>query len=119
MQVWKNYDARQLQELSTGTPFLQDPRERVCPACGATDVRSYLYKSDRNGRPTLIGYSWSTNCHRYSGSTGPYPDGLIFDDPMDQLSPDIRDRLQYDLDQLFEYLDEQWDRGSLPQRFTF
>ena len=119
MSAWKNFNSQQLQALTTGTPFPQDPQERVCPACGATDVRSYLYKSDRNGRPTIIGYSWSTNCHRYTGSTSAYPDGLTFNDPMEELPPEERDRLQYNLDQLFEYLNEQWDIGSLPQRFRF
>ena len=119
MSAWKNFDAQQLKALTTGTSFLQNPRERVCPACGATDVRAYLYKSDRNGRPTLIGYAWSTNCHRYAGSTGPYPDGLTFDDPMDDLPPEERDRLQYNLEKLFKYLDEKWDEGLLPQRFRF
>ena len=66
---WKNFDREQLKVLSTGTPFLQDPREETCPVCGATDVRSYLYLSDRDGRPILIGYSRSTNCLRYDGST--------------------------------------------------
>ena len=119
MSTWKNYDAQQLHALTTGTPsFLQKPRERECPACGATDVRSYLYRSDRNGQPILIGYSWSTNCHRYTGSTGPLPDGLSFDDPMDDL-PQERKRLRNDLDELVDYLDDQWDRGALPQRFSF
>ena len=120
MSTWKNYDAQQLHALTTGTPsFLQKPRERECPACGATDVRSYLYRSDRNGQPILIGYSWSTNCHRYTGSTGPLPDGLTFDDPMDDLPPEERKRLRNDLDELVDYLDDQWDRGALPQRFSF
>jgi hypothetical protein len=120
VSTWKNYDAQQLHALTTGTPsFLQKPRERECPACGATDVRSYLYRSDRNGQPILIGYSWSTNCHRYTGSTGPLPDGLTFDDPMDDLPPEERKRLRNDLDELVDYLDDQWDRGALPQRFSF
>ena len=119
MPGWKNFDTEQLRALAAGTPFLQDPGERLCPACGVRDVRSYLYKSDRDGRPTLIGYSWSTNCHRFDGSTGPYPTGMTFDDPMDDMPAQDRKRLRGDLDQLFAYLDELWDNGRLPQSFRF
>jgi hypothetical protein len=35
------------------------------------------------------------------------------------LPPQERKRLRNDLDELFDYLDDQWDRGALPQRFSF
>ena len=38
---------------------------------------------------------------------------------MADLAPQERTRLRYDLDGLFGYLDDQWDRGALPQRFSF
>jgi hypothetical protein len=95
---WKNFDSEHVRALAAGTPFRQEPGERICPACGVRDVRSYLYRSDGDGRPTLIGSSWPANCHRYDGSTGPYPTGMAFDDPMDELAAEDRRKLRGDLD---------------------
>jgi hypothetical protein len=114
---WRNFDHVQIQALARGPRFRDAPGERACPACGVKAVRSYLYGSERNGNPTVISYTWCSNCHRYSGSTAPRPDGLEFNDPLDQLPTAERQELREDLTGLLSYLDRLWNEGALPQRF--
>jgi len=91
-----------------------EPSERVCPACGSTSIRFYLQGSMRNDHQILFSYVWCSRCRRYHGSTGPVPDGLVFEDPL------ASDALEWGAkgDTFFARLDDAWGRGVLPQRFT-
>jgi hypothetical protein len=115
---WRNFDYDQIQALARGPRFRDAPGERACPACGVRAVRSYLHAGERLGNPIVMGYTWCANCHRYNGSTGPKPEGLEFDDPLERLPPPERSELGQDLISLLTYLDRLWDEGVLPQRIS-
>jgi CTP:molybdopterin cytidylyltransferase MocA len=115
---WRNFDHEQIQALARGPRFRDAPGERVCPACGATTVRTYFQGGERLGNPILMTYTWCANCHRYSGATGPKPTGLEFDDPLERVPPPERSELGQDLVRLLTYLDQLWDEGVLPQRIS-
>jgi rubredoxin len=114
---WRPFEPDQIAALAAGPRFIEAPAERVCPACGVTAVRSYLHGGERLGNPIVMGYTWCANCHRYSGSTGPKPPGLEFDDPLERRPPDEHRNLG--LIRLLIYLDRLWDEGVLPQRMSF
>lgn len=88
-------------------------QEHVCPACHAEKVRTYLQKSARNGHPIMFGYVWCGNYRRYHGSTGPMPNGLDFEDPLQSERLEWGDKG----DAFFEKLDRAWNTGVLPQRY--
>src|SRR5690348_3912895 len=111
------FDTAEIQALAAGPRFVDQPVERLCPACGKRGVRTYMYGSDRQGRPTIISYTWCTSCRRYHGSVGPRPDGLRFNDPLSHMSRDERKALERKGAELFRTLDELWNSGALPQQF--
>jgi hypothetical protein len=89
-------------------PFWKDQAERTCPACGQVSVRNYMHYSDPQRPGTrVISYTWCANCWRsafYTGEAPPVP----FTDPFAELN---RGKIR------IEFLNEQWDKGVLPQRF--
>jgi hypothetical protein len=93
-------------------------RERRCPACGETRVRSYFHPSsrwlgpDRPPAPTLQSYGWCASCHRYDGSTGPLPAGFTVNDPLSEAD---QNRFAGDLFGFLDHLNTLWDEGKLPQ----
>ncbi|WP_154402637.1 hypothetical protein [Nocardioides speluncae] len=83
-----------------------------CPNCNGV-VRHYRYEGRRPGAQTLISYIWCPTCKHYYGSTGPLPAGLQVDDPLRDLTPDERLRLESNLALFFHRLDELWDADLL------
>jgi hypothetical protein len=61
----------------------------------------------------VISYVWCSSCHRYVGSTGPLSATTKISDP---LSSDDHSVLDEDLAALLKYLDELWDKGTLPPK---
>lgn len=115
----RNYEPREVQALAAERNFLRDQSEWKCPACGKVSVRTYLYRADRPGHPTVISYTWCASCRRTQGSTGPLPKGLSFDDPWGDLTPEERLRKEASFDAMFAELDSLWAKGVLPQRFQW
>jgi hypothetical protein len=91
-----------------GPPFSEDQSERKCPACGHVSVRTYMHYSEPLEPGTrAIGYTWCANCWRasfYTTEAPPEP----FTDPFARLD---RGKIK------IEFLNEQWDKGVLPQKF--
>lgn len=114
----KAFEWGHIQSLGAGPRFIDNPVERECPACGNAAVRTYMYRSDRPGRETVISYTWCAVCRRFSGSTGPRPGRLDFADPLRSLSSGEREEMESDTDRFFETLDRMWESGLLPQQFN-
>ena len=100
----------QVAALTAGPSFLLEPEERICPACGACAVRTYLTTADRARRPTLISYVWCAACRRFVGTRTARPPGLVFTDP-------LAGAFDGSVTDFFEHLDQLWDAGVLPQAF--
>lgn len=113
----REYDQSQIPALVAGPRFIDEPTERICPACGHRAVRTYVYRNTGPGRTARITYSWCASCRRFKGWTGPDSDGLKFSDPLESLSQDDRNEMTRDLDEFFKTLDKLWESGELPQRF--
>lgn len=114
----REFDYEQVSALLSGPRFVDEPTERVCPACGALAVRTYVRRGASGERATRITYSWCASCRRFKGWTGPDPGDLEFFDPLGALSEQkVRD-LQRNFDGFLRVLDEKWDAGELPQNFT-
>lgn len=113
----REFDSAQVQRLLAGPSFTEDTSERVCPACGAASVRTYVHRRTGAGRPALITYSWCAACRRFKGWTGPDSGELAFTDPLADLSAAGRRELERDFDAFLRRLDGLWDSGELPQRF--
>ncbi|MFC5028773.1 hypothetical protein C8250_025920 [Streptomyces sp. So13.3] len=113
----QEFDSGQVEQLLAGARFVDDPAERVCPACGQQAVRTYVDRRGAPARPVLITYSWCASCRRHKGWTGPDLGDLGFDDPLQELSATERDALSRDFDAFLRRLDALWEEGRLPQRF--
>lgn len=109
---WTSYNSTQISLLAEKAEEEGFQNERSCPVCARRKVRTYGYLSSRTTGPTLISYSWCSNCHRFWGGTGPRPVGLRLDDPLDESE---HERYDHDLDALLDHLDQLWDEGVLPQ----
>jgi hypothetical protein len=118
MTHWAGFSGDQVAALTAGPSFLLEPGERACPACGACAVRAYLTAADRARRPTLISYVWCSACRRFVGTRAGRPDGLVFPDPLADLSAADRHALEGSLTGFLAHLDQLWDDGVLPQTFT-
>lgn len=117
---WKPYTREEVAELSTTAAPPTSKEERLCPACGQRAVRRYYHEMDggRRGHPVGMSYTWCSNCHRYTSSTGVPRSSLYdFDDPSDGSDALARLRRE-DLIGLLDHLDALWDSGVLPQEFT-
>ncbi|MFI2236629.1 hypothetical protein [Streptomyces chrestomyceticus] len=113
-----NFSSSEVNTLLSSKPFTEEPREQTCPSCGAQSARTYVYRSNRGSRPTLITYTWCATCRKFKGWTGPDLGDLTFSDPLENIAQSERETLTHDLDRLFRFLDELWESGSLPQHFT-
>ncbi|MEU1198421.1 hypothetical protein ABZ446_19570 [Streptomyces sp. NPDC005813] len=113
----REFDADQVRELVAGPKFYEDRSERVCPACGHSAVRTYVYRGHIRVRPSLISYMWCAHCRRFKGWTGPDLGTFDFTDPMETLSTDQRAAMAQDFGGFFRNPDRLWDSGELPQRF--
>lgn len=112
----REFDAEQVRQLVAGPKFVDEPTERVCPACGKQAVRTYIYRHVGPYRTVRMTYSWCASCRRFKGWTGPDM-GPDFDDPLLDLSDTARNDLLDDLASLFAHLDTLWETGRLPQTF--
>ncbi|MEU5777581.1 hypothetical protein ABZ819_30305 [Streptomyces venezuelae] len=114
----QEFDHEQAAQLLAGTRFIDDPSERVCPACRSRSVRVYVYRFRTGARASLITYAWCSACRRFKGWTGPDLRDLEFSDPLGE-HPDERSRAQQgDFDGFLRKLDDLWETGDLPQEFS-
>lgn len=110
------FDAAQVKRLTAGPSFAEDRSERVCPACNAKAIRTYVSRNaSGRRRPSLTTYSWCAACRRRKGWTGP-DTGLRFTDP---LAGERREppSAEGGFAGFLRRLDELWAAGELPQRF--
>ncbi|WP_406253073.1 hypothetical protein OH786_25340 [Streptomyces atratus] len=114
----REYDSEQVQKLVTGVPFVDQPTERLCPACGVKSVRIYMYRPEGTRRPTRITYAWCASCRHFKGWTGPDFGEIDFNDPLSSLSIEQRKSMQMDLESFMSQLDRLWEFGQLPQHFV-
>lgn len=114
----RDYDYREVETLLEGPRFVDDPTERVCPACGSVAVRAYVYRNVAAHRTTRITYMWCAVCRRFKGWTGLDSNDLTFSDPLESLSFEQRREMEKDFDKFFRELDQLWDAGELPQTFV-
>jgi hypothetical protein len=118
---WRNYGYEDVRRLSEAPSFLEDQGQRRCPFCGNRTVRQYIYEyksAASRTQPSLIGYAWCRVCEHFAGSTGPLPEGLRFDDPLEAMSADDRLALEENPDAFFARLDALWEQGRLPQKIS-
>jgi hypothetical protein len=113
---WRGYSSDEIATLSDWDIFSPALCEHRCPHCSRIMLRIYMYTSRLTG--DLSTQIWCSNCHSYSGWTGPAPDDVIVHDPLAQLPAEEFDALNKDEDTLFGYLDRLWEQGTLPQRIT-
>jgi hypothetical protein len=113
---WRNFNPEELAAIAADASRAEsDLSERACPSCGEVCLRTYYERSLRRSTPVLLVQVWCGNCHKFTGSTGPMPEGLMFDDPLAELTEDQRRELG-DVKVLFSTLDLMWSEGRLPQR---
>jgi len=112
---WQPFDRSHLDAMiGRVQPPWKHAGEQVCPACGARALRYFAHPGERFGRPILFSYRWCANCRRFTGATGPRPDGLTFTEPLSRQEIDETDGVSG----LLDLLDRMWDEGTLPQSFT-
>lgn len=111
------YDDAHVARLARNRPFREEPVERVCPVCDNQAVRTYVYRSTRKVRPSIVSYTWCAVCRHFIGSTGALLPGYEFDDPFSGLSQEERSRWEGS-PTFFEDLDRAWNEGLLPQTFN-
>jgi hypothetical protein len=119
MTRWIPYTPNELDQLVANRVPLESREQRVCPACGQQAVRRYYHEvhSAGRGHPVGMSYSWCSNCHRYTSSTGvPLSPDYEFDDPSDG-SDELARLRRKDLIGLLDHLDALWTSGVLPQTF--
>jgi hypothetical protein len=113
---WKNFYTGEL--TPSYAVARRDLSERICPSCGELRLRMYIARFERQHLgPALLTQIWCSKCRKFTGSTGPMPDGLSFTDPLATLSRGERADMSHSVDLLFAELDRCWARGELPQRF--
>lgn len=113
-----SFSSSEVNELLSGEPFIDKPRELTCPSCDTTSVRTYVYRANKGASPKLITYLWCATCRKYKGWTGPDLGEITFSDPLEEMPQQERDTLTRDLGNFLRLLDDLWESGSLPQRFT-
>ncbi|MFE7115099.1 hypothetical protein ACFU99_06700 [Streptomyces sp. NPDC057654] len=111
------FDSGQVDVLLGGPRFVDEPVERLCPACGKQSVRTYVHRQVSGARKVRITYSWCASCRRFKGWTGPDLGDLEFSDPLGSFSAQERSDMQKNFDDHLRTLDELWERGRLPQKF--
>ena len=109
---WTPYDVMHTRRLAEDRA-LTGEGEGMCPVCGAVRVRHYTYPSTRPSGPTVIGYAWCAQCHRYASSTAPQRPGDRIEDVLSEAEHDLFDN---DLFGLLGHLDALWDAGRLGDR---
>lgn len=86
--------------------------ELPCPHCSNRSLRTYLHIRTDGGDSVLLSQMWCPRCERFTGSTGPVPDGLRFVDPITPMR-----HAELGVTELFQELDRLWSQGILPQAF--
>lgn len=109
---WRSFSAEQVSRLAETRQAADMPDGWRCPNCRGS-IRHYCYESRRRAVQTLISYVWCPTCKHYYGSTGPLPPGLEVDDPLRNLAPDERLRLESNLASFLHRLDDLWDADLL------
>jgi hypothetical protein len=115
--AWSSFSTDQIAAMTRGASFLVEPGERDCPACGERRLRAYLNARDRARRSTLVSYVWCRACRKFVGTMAAHPAGLVFSDPLAELSAAERRDLERSLTGFLAHLDKLWDDGILPQSF--
>ncbi len=114
---WSSFDGAHMMAMAQAPAFHLEPRERVCPACGARALRAYLSDVPAARRPTVASFVWCGTCRRFVGSRAARPAGLTFTDPLADLPVAERRELERTLVGFLDHLDRLWDSGRLPQSF--
>ncbi|WP_306334641.1 hypothetical protein [Streptomyces sp. KL118A] len=118
MSMTQEFTHEQASQLLSGTSFLDDPSERVCPACRSRSIRVYVYRHRAGARASLITYAWCAACRRFKGWTGPDLGDLEFTDPLSRHTEERSQAQREDFDGFLRRLDVLWDTGELPQEFS-
>jgi hypothetical protein len=117
MSTWRNFSDTQARSIADGAVIDGSGFDSPCPNCGVA-IRHYSYQGGRGHRSTLVSYTWCSACKLFLGATGPFPAGLQLVDPLGNLLPNERLRLEEDVDAFFLRLDSLWRSGELPQEFN-
>lgn len=92
--------------------------ERDCPICETKTLRYYYRESRMDAASRIVGTSWfwCPRCRRYSHFSGEtLSKDFTFDNPQDTTVK--HERVPED-PAWYEYLNDLWERGVLPQTFT-
>jgi hypothetical protein len=116
--AWRGFSTDEITAIRTASRaagFTHSRRgqrltELPCPHCGNRSLRTYLHIRMDDGNSVLLSQMWCSRCERFTGSTGPTPDGIRFVDPITPVQ-----HAKLGVPELFRELDRLWSQGVLPQ----
>jgi hypothetical protein len=114
--AWRGFSADEVAAIRAAirAADIANPRpgqrltELTCPHCDVRSLRTYLHTSGT----ALISQVWCPRCERFTGSTGPIPEGLRFTDPIGEERHAV-----LGVADLFRELNRLWGLGVLPQTY--